>query len=172
MLIVVITPLLAALYGVLHDQLTYSVSPEYYTKFKFIQFGLVDRGDEAILSHPRLSVAVVGVLATWWMGIPVGIVLAILGLIHRNWKEMLFISFQAFILIIVVAFLTGLIGLCYGYYNFSNDPTYFANTWSLPKNLIDIKNFVAVGSMHNFSYIGGATGLLAAIYFSVRKRFF
>jgi hypothetical protein len=42
--------------------------------------------------------------------------------------------------------------------------------WRLPENLIDVKNFVAVGSMHNFSYIGGTTGLLAAIYFSLRRR--
>jgi hypothetical protein len=70
----------------------------------------------------------------------------------------------------VVAFLTGLIGLGYGYYDFANDPRYFMTAWRLPENLIDVKNFVAVGSMHNFSYIGGTTGLLAAIYFSLRRR--
>jgi hypothetical protein len=141
-LIVIVAPLLAALYGALHDQLTYTISPEYYTKFKFFQFELTENKEEAILPNPRLAVAVVGVMAT----------------------------LQAFALTIVVAFLTGLIGLCYGYYDFANGPGYFMTAWRLPENLIDVKNFVAVGSMHNFSYIGGATGLLAAIYFSVRRR--
>ncbi len=34
--------LAAGLFGVLHDQISYSVSPEYFTKFKFLQFGLTD----------------------------------------------------------------------------------------------------------------------------------
>ncbi|WP_316787687.1 hypothetical protein [Pedobacter frigoris] len=126
--------------------------------------------DEAILPNPRLAVAMVGTMATWWMGIPIGIILGLVGLIHRQWKEMFTVTLQAFALTIAVAFLTGLIGLGYGYYNFANDPIYFTSAWYLPKNLLDVKNFVAVGSMHNFSYIGGVTGLLAAVYFSIRRR--
>jgi hypothetical protein len=67
-LIVIVAPLLAALYGTLHDQLTYTISPEYYTKFKFFQFELTENKVEAILPNPRLAVAVVGVMATFWMG--------------------------------------------------------------------------------------------------------
>lgn len=32
----------AAIFGMLHDQISYTVSSEYYTKFKFIQFDLLD----------------------------------------------------------------------------------------------------------------------------------
>ena len=169
-LIVLFAPLLAALYGVLHDQFTYTISPEYYTKFKFIQFELVENKQEAIISNQRVFVAAVGAMATWWMGIPIGIILALVGLIHREWREMLNVTLHAFALTIVVAFLTGLIGLGYGYYSFASDPGYFTSGWYLPKNLVDVRDFVAVGSMHNFSYIGGAMGLLAAIYFSVRRK--
>ena len=69
-------------------------------------------------------------------------------------------------LAIIIAFLTGLIGLAYG-------KLYLANTgvdWWLPKNLIDTKNFIAVGSMHNFSYFGGLTGLIAGIIYSLRQK--
>ena len=59
--------LAAGLFGVLHDQISYTVSDEYFTKFKFIQFGLRD----AFLSE-RVQVALVGFLASWWMGIPLG----------------------------------------------------------------------------------------------------
>ena len=38
-LLVVIAVLFAGLYGVVHNQISYTVSPEYFTKFKFRQFG-------------------------------------------------------------------------------------------------------------------------------------
>ena len=37
-----IAVLLAGIYGMLHDQVTYSISPEYFTVFKFEQFGFQD----------------------------------------------------------------------------------------------------------------------------------
>ena len=40
--------------------------------------------------------------------------------------------------------------------------------WWLPENLIDKKNFIAVGSMHNFSYLGGLIGLVAGIIYIVK----
>lgn len=53
--LLLLAPLIAGFYGVLHDQITYTVAPEYYTKFKFGQFGLLD------LAWPdRARVALVG----------------------------------------------------------------------------------------------------------------
>jgi hypothetical protein len=34
--------LVAGLFGIIHDEISYSVSNEYFTKFKFIQFRLLD----------------------------------------------------------------------------------------------------------------------------------
>jgi hypothetical protein len=83
LLIIALSPLIAGLYGSIHDQLTYTISPEYYTKFKFYQFGLYDIGNEAHLPHPRTAVAVVGFLATWWMGLPIGAVLGAVGMMQK-----------------------------------------------------------------------------------------
>lgn len=167
LLIITIAPLIGGLYGILHDQLTYTISPEYYTKFKFYQFGLVDTGNEAILPNPRVEVSVVGFLATWWMGIPIGLILGLVGLIHKDNIQMLNATMKAIVLTVIVTFATGLIGLIYGKF-------YLAETgvdWWLPENLIDIKNFIAVGSMHNFSYLGGLNGLIAgSIYIVSQKR--
>ena len=41
-LIVVIAVFAAGLYGVVHNQVSYTVAPEYFTKFKFRRFGLTD----------------------------------------------------------------------------------------------------------------------------------
>ena len=57
----------AGLYGVLHNQISYTVSPEYFTRFKFVQFGLTE------LELPeRVRASMVGFQASWWMGIPIG----------------------------------------------------------------------------------------------------
>jgi hypothetical protein len=166
LLIIGIAPLIGGLYGILHDQLTYTISPEYYTKFKFFQFGLMNSGNEAIFTNPRIEVSMVGFMATWWMGLPIGLILGLVGLIHKNYRQMFRATMGAIILTVMVAFATGLIGLGYG-------KLYLAHTgvnWWLPGNLIDTRNFIAVGSMHNFSYLGGLTGLIAGIIYSVRQK--
>lgn len=165
-LIIGLAPIIGGLYGILHDQLTYTISPEYYTKFKFYQFGLMDLGNEAIFPNPRIEVSAVGFMATWWMGLPIGLILGLVGLVHKDNKQMFRTTLKAIIVTVIVAFATGLIGLAYG-------KLYLADIgvdWWLPDNLIDTKNFIAVGSMHNFSYLGGLTGLIAGTIYSVRKR--
>jgi hypothetical protein len=166
LLIIVITPIIGGIYGIVHDQLTYTISNEYYTKFKFIQFGLADIGNEAILPNPRLSVAAVGFLATWWMGIPIGIILGLTGLIHKDYKQMFWVTIKAIIATLIIAFITGFVGLVYGKFYLST----VGVDWWLPEKLIDKANFISVGSMHNFSYLGGLTGLIAGIIYSVREK--
>ena len=82
-MIILITPIIAGCYGVIHDQITYTISNEYFTKYKFDQFGV----GPAV--PYRLGVSYVGWMATWWMGIPLGIILGLIGLIHFDWKLML-----------------------------------------------------------------------------------
>jgi hypothetical protein len=164
--IILLAPFIGGVYGILNDQLTYTISPEYYTKFKFYQFGLMTMGNEAIFPNPRIQVSAVGFMATWWMGLAIGFILGLVGLAHKNGTQLFRITIQAILVTVVVAFATGLIGLAYG-------KLYLAKTgvsWWLPGNLIDTKNFIAVGSMHNFSYLGGLTGLIAGSFYSVRQK--
>ena len=127
----------------------------------------MDVGNEAIFPHPRFEVSVVGLLATWWMGIPIGIILGLVGLVIKDYRQMFRITMRAFGITIIIAFLTGIIGLFYGKLFL----TEAGINWWLPENLIDIKNFIAVGSMHNFSYLGGLTGVIAGIIYIVRQNF-
>jgi len=52
------------MYGIIHDQITYSISPEYYTKFKFYQFGLIKSPNDFV-HNPRQMAIIVGIMATW-----------------------------------------------------------------------------------------------------------
>lgn len=169
-LIVIIAALAGGIYGAIHDQLTYTISPEYYTKFKFIQFELADEGPEAHLSNPRLWVAAVGVMATWWMGVLIGFILGLVGLIHADWQIMLRVTLRAFLITMGVAFVVGIIGLIYGCLFLANEPAESFSNWFIPYNLIDFKSFVTVGSMHNFSYAGGFVGLVAGIVYGLGQR--
>lgn len=169
-LIVILAMLIGGLYGSLHDQLTYIISPEYYTRFKFHQFGLVDNLGEAILPNPRLAVAIVGFLATWWMGIPIGIILGLTGLIHPGWKRMLTVTCKAILVTVLLAFLTGVVGFLYGHFYLAHKTREDFPNWYFPENLVDFKSFVTVGSIHNFSYLGGITGLISGIVYSTRQK--
>jgi hypothetical protein len=168
--IVVAGCLVAGLYGIFHDQLTYTISPEYYTKFKFYQFELMDEGSEASFKHPRLLVSMVGFMATWWMGIPIATVLGLFSL-HSDKRFMIDIALKAFLVAIIVTFGTGLYGLYEGYSYLANQPKEKFERWFIPENLVDFKSFIAVGSMHNYSYLGGLFGLLGGIaYIGWRRR--
>ena len=166
LLIISLAPLIGGIYGILHDQLTYTISPEYYTKFKFYQFGLIDLGKEAIFPNPRIEVSAVGFMATWWMGLPIGLILGLVGLTHKDPKMMFRNTMRAIIVTVIIAFITGLIGLVYGKFCLAERGV----SWWLPYNLIDRKSFIAVGSMHNFSYLGGLIGLIAGTIYSIRQK--
>lgn len=157
-IIILITPIVAGFYGIIHDQISFTISNEYYTKFKFDQF------DVGPAVPYRLGASYVGWMATWWMGLPLGIILGLVGLIQFNWKLMLKAYYKSLPWIICIALLTGFCGLVYGRL-FLIDKNL---NWFIPDNLIDKRHFIMVGSMHNFSYIGGLTGLLVGIVYQIK----
>lgn len=166
LLIIIVASLIAGVYGILHDQLTYTISSEYYTKFKFYQFKLAHVGDEALFPNPRIQVSIVGFMATWWVGLFIGLILGLVGLIHQDNMRMFNVTISALIRVLIITFIFGFLGLAYGKYYLATQGV----SWWLPDNLVDTKNFIAVGSMHNFGYLGGLIGLVAGIIFSVRQK--
>ncbi|MCE3075566.1 hypothetical protein [Chryseobacterium gwangjuense] len=162
-LISILAALIAGIYGILHDQLTYTISPEYYTKFKFIQFNIYE-------DHfaTRARVSTVGFLATWWFGLLLGIILSLFGLLHKDWKMMLKVSMKSILIALITAFIIGLMGLLYGQFILSKQPRSHFNSWYIPENIIDLKSYISVGSMHNFSYLGGIIGLILGVIYSYK----
>lgn len=169
-LVSAIAALLAGIYGMIHDQISYTISNEYFTKFKFIQFNLVNENNIDEIKFPRVFVAIVGFLATWWFGLFLGFILGVFNLIQSSWRKSFKVSFNAILIAIIVAFVTGIVGLFYGFLFLSNKPQMNFENWFIPKKLENFKNFIAVGSMHNFSYAGGVLGLIAGIFYSYKMR--
>lgn len=157
LLLVVMAIVIAAIYGAAHDQISYSVSSEYFTQFKYRQFGLEDT------EWPnRMKAACIGVLASWWMGAPIGLVVGGFGWIHRTIRLMWVRSLWAFAWVAVSALAIGLGGLCYGWFVASQDPVDYPQ-WFIPEDLRQPGRYLAVGHMHNASYMGGALGILLGV---------
>lgn len=155
-----IAVILSGIYGIIHDQITYSISSEYFTKFKYEQFGFKpeDYGGD------RQAVAIIGFLATWWVGLWVGIIIGCVGLIYPNHKQMKKGMTKALLIVFVSAVVFGVIGFFRGRYHLSSAGV----NWWLPDDLINKSDFITVGSIHNYSYLGGGIGLLITIIYIIR----
>lgn len=140
--------LIAALYGALHDIVTYWISPEYYTRFKFIQFGVID------LAMPDVVKAMwVGVRASWWMGVPLGGGIGcVLLFAPRGHKRRLFLMATGCVVFCAASMAIGFDGLIEDY-----------SSYYMPAGVTDRTAFLHVGSIHNGSYLGAALGMVIAL---------
>jgi hypothetical protein len=154
--------LLAGLYGVVHDQLTYSISSEYFTKFKYEQFGF----EPAWFGGHRPTVAVIGFLATWWVGLFIGVVFGLLGLLLVPKAILVNTLWRAVRLAFSTTIAAGLAGYFYGRFYLAQTGV----TWYLPEDLQHPADFITVGAIHNFGYCGGLLGLLGGVVYILRHR--
>jgi hypothetical protein len=101
------TCLTAGVYGVVHNQISYTVSPDYFLAFKFYQFGIPDE------LRGRIGASIVGWYASWWMGLVIGVPVLLVGLILPGWKSYLSRSLVAFAVVAGTALAVGLAALVY-----------------------------------------------------------
>jgi amino acid transporter len=161
-LIVVLAVFVAGLYGVAHDQISYTVAPEYFTKFKFRQFGFTD-----MPLPERVRASMVGFLASWWMGIPIGLLVGAAGFIHRGHRRMLRVSLWSLLIAVGFTLLFGLGGLIYGYFQTAHIDLADYRGWFIPDDVTDLRRFLCAGYMHNSSYLGGVLAILVAWAFHI-----
>ncbi len=164
-LIVFLGVFVAGLYGLAHNQISYTVAPEYFTKFKFGQFGFINTP-----LPERVRASMVGVLASWWMDIPIGILVGAAGFIHRDARRMLRVSLWSLLVTVAFTFLFGLGGLLYGYIRTAQINLAEYRGWFIPDDVTDMRRFLCAGYMHNSSYLGGVLAILVAWAFHIVVR--
>lgn len=153
--------LVAAAFGALHNQVSYTVGPDYFHAFKFRQFTIPREMD------PRLGAAEVGVLASWWMGVLIGLPPFVMGALTLRPAARFFrVGLAAIALAVFVTALTSLAGLVFGLYVVTPET---AAAVTLPIKVGDPVGFLRAGMMHNASYLGGFLGTIAAFWL-VRRR--
>lgn len=155
--------LLAGGYGIFHDQVTFTISPEYFTEMKFEQFAFANFG-----FPQRVFVAEIGFLATWWVGLLSGWLLARLA--YSTWsalaaRRQCWVGFST---IIITTFTAGLLGYVLG-----RGPLGANALWreaGISYGVKDLPAFLCVAAIHYASYFGGALGLVIALVRMWRAR--
>jgi hypothetical protein len=150
--------LIGGLYGIAHDQITYAISPEYFTKLKFHQFHYADFG----LGN-RVFASTIGFLATWWVGVIAAWFLA-RRLIPNQSRRSAYRQIRkgiAWIFLFGLSF--GMLGYSYGLWRGPN-ADYSSWQWAIQElKITDTWSFVRVAYIHNAGYLGGLVGLVFAL---------
>lgn len=149
--LLILAPMMAGLYGFIHDQITYTISEEFFTKFRFAHY------DFPHAWHPRARAGMIGILNAWKTGIPFGIVLTAVGRIHMNTRKLLFYTFYTYLLTFFMSFAFALIA------EYMPVADIAASRQSLPANILDPVAFQRVVQINNFGYVGGIVGMLMGI---------
>ncbi len=162
--IAILGALLAGLYGVLHDQVSYTISPEYFTKMKFEQFHYANFG-----WPQRVFASEVGFLASWWVGMIGGWVLARVGLDQLPLQSRGRDIAVAFTIVFVTALVSGCVGALLGFIASRSSDLSGWKQWRNLLELTDLRSFIIVAYLHWASYLGALLGVIgAAVY--VRRR--
>jgi len=155
--------LVAGAYGALHDQITYSICPEYFTRLKFSQFHYANFGWPT-----RVFVAEIGFLATWWVGFFSAWFIARVTVSTLSRSVALRYNIFGFLIILTLALAGSVVGLTLGLLHGPDYSSWQDLTASL--GVVDVPGFVRVAYIHNASYLGGLIGLIAALYFVKNRR--
>jgi len=157
--------LVAGTYGAIHDQVTYSIGPEYFTKMKFFQFHYANFG-----FPPRVFVSEIGFLASWWVGLIAGWFVARLAVRADGAKPAFRRALRAYAIIfgITVAtaatmYLLSLLRVAH-----TAEPEWVDLGRDL--GLTDVPRFYSVWYIHLGSYLGSGLGAIVALVWLWRTR--
>lgn len=155
-LLIALAACAAAIFGALHNQLSYTVGPDYFHSLKFPQFAIPP------VMSPRLGAAWVGVQASWWMGAAVALPAFAYGLLSvPNAQSYLAAGIGAIGLVIMLATMAAFAGLIGG---LIADATGLLDASLTPPEGVDRSDFLRAGVMHEAAYIAGALGALVAFW--------
>ena len=147
--------LLAGLYGMVHNQISYTVGPDYFHAFKFLQFNIAEA-----LPY-RVGAAIVGWRASWWMGLVIGVPIAALALLMPSAGQMIRAFLGAAVIVVAITLVLGVSSLA-----FTVDPSRY-DLFHIPPGVQDPARFVRAGLMHDASYVAGLVGLLAGVIYMI-----
>jgi hypothetical protein len=156
--------IIAGLYGIVHDQVTYSISAEYFTRLKFMQFHWANLGLPL-----RFFVAEIGFLATWWVGFFAGWVLARVMAPHAQPRQIFALSLRGFVLVVGFALAAACTAYIFGRTQNPQPEDSGLAEYAELIHVNDVTAFVRVAYIHNASYLGGLLGVIVAAFVVNRK---
>jgi hypothetical protein len=147
----------ASLFGIVHDLITFSIGPEYFTRLKFHQFEWANLG-----WTPRWFAAEIGLLAGWWVGLLGGWFIARAGAarLPAAIRRPAVIRFIA--LVLTLTSLGGCAGGLYGAYAVRTSNLASRQELKADLRIRDLPSFVMVAHIHNGTYLGALAGVITA----------
>ena len=160
--LVLLAGVLAALfYGAVNDQITVTISPEYFLNGKELDKIV---GDHPVMSQLRWEAAKVGLKATWTAGLLFSVLLLLVNNPMRGWPRLPNRRLVLYLpMILVVAAVCGAIGGWLGYHGYlTRLDSDFAPM--VDANMYRPMRFMAAWGVHLGGYVGGVMGtILVAI---------
>ncbi|MGB7318801.1 MAG: hypothetical protein WBC85_12620 [Planktotalea sp.] len=152
----------SAAFGALHNQISFTVGASYFYDVKFAQFAIDP------MFQNRFGASLVGALASWWMGLVIGIPAFLLGAFtQRGRRRYFYAGLRAIGVALSVAAIGSFVGLAFGHIA---DINALIGYLPMIDAFSDPIGFVRAAIMHEASYFGGALGGLAALYVMWRAR--
>ena len=161
--------LAATLYGILNDQITVTIAPEYFSVFKRMQFAPILEQTGLQEAPTRVQAILVGTMATWWFGLFLGIVLSFSGLVGRRPP----LSTRDFLRAVVgiMVFTLGL-SILWGAIAYLAEPQIKPDSdhWPFLYRIQAIRPAFAIGFWHDGAYLGGFIGTIGASLWAQYRR--
>jgi hypothetical protein len=159
----------ALLYGVINDQITCTISPEYFFYGKEI-YKTIGTAWPPDMSALRWQAVLVGVKATWSAGLIFGVILLLANNPFRDWPRLRNRDLLRFLpLILGVAALLGILGGILGCFGFLTHLS--ADFEDLTRaNIFRPRRFLCTWGIHLGGYIGGLVGTIIATGLVIHRR--
>jgi len=155
LVIALLGSLIAGLYGILHDQVTFTLSPEYYTEVKYYQFHYLPEH-----VPDRVRVGMIGFLATAAMGGICGWFLSRIVIPRHPFPVALRLCLRSFVLLFLITLTAGILGYVVAPLAMQNTSKWEPIGYMF--GVQDISSFVTVAIIHQAGYIGAFTGLICS----------
>ncbi|MFH6991791.1 hypothetical protein [Flavobacterium sp. FlaQc-48] len=159
-LIVFISIFLSVIYGITRDFITAKISPEFYTKFLFFNFGILDDYERTFSGNWTFALIWVGFFSTWWFGLLAGLILGIVGMKYSDENQMLNEELKSIFIVIGITIIFGFVG--YGIAELN--PSETIKNYNFPFRIEHKAEFNKVSKIHNFSNFGGIVGLIIGTF--------
>jgi hypothetical protein len=163
--IIVISIIISVIYGITHDFITSKISPEFYTKLTFFNFGILDDYSREFDGNWTFALIWVGFFSTWWFGLLTGLILGIVGMKYSEEKKLLNKTLKSILIVIGITILFGFAG--YGIAELN--PSEIITNYNFPFEIEHKAEFNKVAKIHNFSYIGGIVGLIIGMLNQIKN---
>lgn len=159
-LIIIFSIIIASLFGAMHNQISYSVSSEFFTDFLFGNFGT----NEWNLKNERLEASIIGIIGSYWFGLILGIIYVIIFLFMKTENNLKYIK-NAILINIGFAFLGSFIAYLIAkfFVSYENSGVFIDFGTQNPQNYLE------AAFMHTGSYIGGIAGIVAGIIYLLKS---